>query len=279
MQGPTECRPRADDGVRTRRLLVGSQASLHWDLIRVGGIGEHDLAGSRRAPIPIPREAEGEGIEPPRDSRPGCRFRNGRITALPALHHAFAARAGRRRDSRARTCGLPLPGRALYHLSYIPWCSGRGFSGTRTRLQARVRGADAPEPPSSPRLTDATADLADFPRCGTALPKTIEGEWTQPGSNRRPSRCHRDALPTAPWALHLRFWPSGSARGVRWGHGPDARTPQARPRSVPSSPRRGRRAKSVVITRLPSRGPCQPQARAPTTRAREQRPVPASWRR
>src|SRR5699024_1855308 len=46
-------------------------------------------------PIPIPREAEGEGIEPPRDSRPGYRIRNGRISALPALQRANRDRAGR----------------------------------------------------------------------------------------------------------------------------------------------------------------------------------------
>src|SRR5690625_1383133 len=46
-------------------------------------------------PIPIPREAAGEGIEPPRASRPGYRIRNGRISALPARQRATRDRSGR----------------------------------------------------------------------------------------------------------------------------------------------------------------------------------------
>lgn len=36
--------------------------------------------------------AEGEGIEPPQGSHPGCRFRSGRITSLPALPNLTSPR-------------------------------------------------------------------------------------------------------------------------------------------------------------------------------------------
>ena len=60
--------------------------------------------------------------------------------------------------------------------------------------RARRRpAAPAPRPP-------AGAASAAAARASATLPVQHPPRWTQPGSNRRPSRCQRDALPAELWA-------------------------------------------------------------------------------
>ena len=49
-----------------------------------------------------PLLAEGEGIEPPRDSRPGYRFRSEHLATRSALQRAITARAGRAQGTKCR---------------------------------------------------------------------------------------------------------------------------------------------------------------------------------
>ena len=54
------------------------------------------------------------------------------------------------------------------------------------------------------RAAAARADAADAAGATSQPPRTAPSrQWSQPGSNRRPSRCQRDALPTELWPLGL----------------------------------------------------------------------------
>lgn len=108
---------RADDGARTRCLLVGSQAPLHWGLIRV----EHDRDGVFPRPFMWRRA---RGSNPRRTHSPGCRFRGGRITALPALQDPQANPGGRaRRAWELNPPGTQRPAPAFQTGSWPLGCS------------------------------------------------------------------------------------------------------------------------------------------------------------
>src|SRR5690349_14901951 len=79
------------------------------------------------------------------------------------------------------------------------------------RLQSRTPRRFPPPWLRPPQAGSRSRDSAPRPRDGAAsgvaarasatLPVQHPPRWTQPGSNRRPSRCQRDALPAELWAL------------------------------------------------------------------------------
>src|SRR5690625_5754822 len=73
-------RHRADYGGRTRRLLVGSQASLRWGLIHEGEIREPVLAGCRRAPFPSQGKRRARGSNPRGTLAPATAFETDAFT-------------------------------------------------------------------------------------------------------------------------------------------------------------------------------------------------------
>src|SRR5699024_1164904 len=87
-------RHRSDYGGRTRRLLVGSKASLRWGLIHECETREPVLAACRRAPLPTkakrtarrsnPRATRGPATAFETDAFPLCQPSSARTGIAPA---------------------------------------------------------------------------------------------------------------------------------------------------------------------------------------------------
>ena len=111
---------------------------------------------------------------------------------------------------------LRLSGVRSNHLSYTPPDLGRGPNGPKGRAHSRCARTSRLQLPAAPRRSAKGAGPGTPPGPATqAKPKW----WSLPGSNRRPSACKADALPTElrprqDRPRHRQGSPAGTARAA-----------------------------------------------------------------